>query len=539
MTERKRPAFGIFEGGGAKGIAHVGALEAAEQNGLEFIGVAGASAGAIIATLVAAGFTASEVLDPEKVGNDILTRHHTSPLKLLDEDSWRRFSRFRNNTKMLSRIVALSGFLPAWFLYPRVSRAALEVYRNGGYFDTESIREFVNTVLRDRLIELNSTSHEPIPLIPDRIRFCDLDPVRFPKLRPLKIVVTDMKSGGLALFDSEQTPLVEIGEAVAASVAIPFVFKPVTMKTHDGGPFVDGGLVSNLPTWVFAEDKLAWERAYPDQPPVPIIGFSLVDKVFPKIAVEKPEIDFQEFVERVVRTSIFGSQLISQRFIEDLLVVQLRTELGVLDFDAPWQRVRQAFLDGKDCADKELTRALSQRPTRVRAALAKVTQKIQCSINKLRHKEGQPLLRHVRGNLIENFGANSFRVTHGFNMDSDTDDRLLLDRRGQGAPRAFASKTLIYVAIRAPADSDGAHFMTKYERALLRPTLKSAICVPIFDCVDEWKKEEGDRATPLGVFCFDSDEELEKDFSCNQVRDLVVEASMLLLAALVPEKDDG
>jgi NTE family protein len=45
--------FAIFEGGGAKGLAHVGALKAAESRNLEFIGVAGASAGAIIAALVA------------------------------------------------------------------------------------------------------------------------------------------------------------------------------------------------------------------------------------------------------------------------------------------------------------------------------------------------------------------------------------------------------------------------------------------------------------------------------------------------------
>ncbi len=39
------PVYGIFEGGGAKGLAHIAGVEAAERNGLEFIGVAGASAG--------------------------------------------------------------------------------------------------------------------------------------------------------------------------------------------------------------------------------------------------------------------------------------------------------------------------------------------------------------------------------------------------------------------------------------------------------------------------------------------------------------
>ena len=48
--------FGIFEGGGAKGLAHVGALKAAEERQVRFRGVAGTSAGSIIAGLIAVGY---------------------------------------------------------------------------------------------------------------------------------------------------------------------------------------------------------------------------------------------------------------------------------------------------------------------------------------------------------------------------------------------------------------------------------------------------------------------------------------------------
>src|SRR5207247_2100740 len=52
-------ADGVFEGGGVKGIAFAGALAAAEDVlGIrEWVNVAGTSAGAIAAALVAAGFT--------------------------------------------------------------------------------------------------------------------------------------------------------------------------------------------------------------------------------------------------------------------------------------------------------------------------------------------------------------------------------------------------------------------------------------------------------------------------------------------------
>jgi SMODS-associated NUDIX domain/Patatin-like phospholipase len=53
--------YAIFQGGGVKGIALVGALEVAEKQRIEFAAVGGASAGAIVAALYAAGYTASEM----------------------------------------------------------------------------------------------------------------------------------------------------------------------------------------------------------------------------------------------------------------------------------------------------------------------------------------------------------------------------------------------------------------------------------------------------------------------------------------------
>src|SRR5215471_9301789 len=52
----------VFEGGGAKGIAFVGALEVLKQQGHTIRRCIGTSAGAITATLIAAGFTPDEIM---------------------------------------------------------------------------------------------------------------------------------------------------------------------------------------------------------------------------------------------------------------------------------------------------------------------------------------------------------------------------------------------------------------------------------------------------------------------------------------------
>ena len=54
-------ADAVFEGGGVKGIGFVGAVAVAEKQGLTWQNVAGTSAGAIVATLIAAGYTAKEM----------------------------------------------------------------------------------------------------------------------------------------------------------------------------------------------------------------------------------------------------------------------------------------------------------------------------------------------------------------------------------------------------------------------------------------------------------------------------------------------
>ena len=53
----------VLSGGGARGIAHIGAIKALEENGIYPSHIAGTSAGAIVGALYAAGCTWDEMLD--------------------------------------------------------------------------------------------------------------------------------------------------------------------------------------------------------------------------------------------------------------------------------------------------------------------------------------------------------------------------------------------------------------------------------------------------------------------------------------------
>ncbi len=61
--KKRKAKLGIALGsGGAKGMAHIGALKAFEENGIEFDCVAGASIGSIVGAFYAQGYTADEIL---------------------------------------------------------------------------------------------------------------------------------------------------------------------------------------------------------------------------------------------------------------------------------------------------------------------------------------------------------------------------------------------------------------------------------------------------------------------------------------------
>ena len=55
----------VFEGGGVKGIAYVGALEVLDKEGIlkDIKRVAGTSAGALVAVLIGLGYSAKELKD--------------------------------------------------------------------------------------------------------------------------------------------------------------------------------------------------------------------------------------------------------------------------------------------------------------------------------------------------------------------------------------------------------------------------------------------------------------------------------------------
>lgn len=206
---------GVLEGGGVKGIGHVGAIQALEQAGYRFDRVAGSSAGAIVAALIAAGYHGDEM---------------AQLMKSLD------YMKFKQ-TDFLDRLGAPGKLLSMLFHYGIYSASYLEEWLNDLLMKKHAscFRDVkaTNGTYRLQVTTVDLTTQELLVLPQDLQKFhIDID--SFP-----------------------------IAAAVRMSMSIPIFYEPYVLKDQKGHAhyLVDGGLLSNYPINLLDDGEQ--EQLYP------------------------------------------------------------------------------------------------------------------------------------------------------------------------------------------------------------------------------------------------------------------------------------
>jgi predicted acylesterase/phospholipase RssA len=212
--------LGVFQGGGCRGAALAGAYAEANRLGVHFTQVAGTSAGSIVAALIGAGAS------PERVLNAVQTLNFMDLLRPPERQQSGDSRLFRFGLSALQ--LCGSG---------RFRDLGL-ILRWGGLYSSEALETWIDKQLTLALAEI-------VPDPPKPVRFRDL-PV------PTYVVATDLQGSKAKVWSTFDTPDDAVAFAVRASCSIPFFFQPV----HQGqNRFVDGGVLSNLPSFVFFADE--------------------------------------------------------------------------------------------------------------------------------------------------------------------------------------------------------------------------------------------------------------------------------------------
>ena len=227
----------VFEGGGVKGIGLAGAYSALRERGIEPKRVAGTSAGAITAALVAAGYSAQEL--------DAI---------LLEVP----FTRFKDE---------------AWEDRVPLVGHPLSVLLQRGIYEGGFFREWMRELLAAKGIRTFSQLADPEATeLKDRYR--------------LKVIVSDVTHRRLLVLPDDAASLgiepddLEVAYAVRMSMSIPIFFEPVMHRNPRTGLdhlIVDGGMLSNFPVWLFDASK-------GEPPRWPTFGMLLVE-ADPKVPV--------------------------------------------------------------------------------------------------------------------------------------------------------------------------------------------------------------------------------------------------------------
>ena len=191
---------GVFSGGGMKGFAYVGAIQELAEHDIKFKRVAGTSAGAILATFLAAGFNPKEL---EKIFDELNLKALLDPPKTVI------------NLPILK-----------W----------INLYRNYGLYRGKLLEKWFQQKLASKGI----------------YTFGDL-----PR-DALKLVASDLTNGKILVLpddlnnygiDCDQFP---VSRALRMSCGLPFFFEPVYLKNgHNACVIVDGGVLSNFPLWIY------------------------------------------------------------------------------------------------------------------------------------------------------------------------------------------------------------------------------------------------------------------------------------------------
>lgn len=210
----------VFSGGGIKAYAFLGALESIYKTGHKLERIAGTSAGAIFAALIAAGYKTGEI---ETMLNELNIENFLDP-------------------------PALARYLPftKWAF----------LYYNKGLYKGDKLEKWME----------------------EKLALKGIDTFSQIKQGYLKIIVSDISLGKLIVIPDDLERVYgivpeqfKVSTAVRMSASYPYYLMPKKINYNNRFSYiVDGGILSNFPLWVFNENK-RMKR--------PVLGISLSDDI--------------------------------------------------------------------------------------------------------------------------------------------------------------------------------------------------------------------------------------------------------------------
>jgi len=313
--EQQQFADLVFEGGGVKGIGLAGAFAALQQRGFVHKRVAGTSAGAITAALVAAGYSAAQL-------DEILLE---VPFAKFKDKGWEdKLPLVGRSASVLMEMGIYEGrYFQGWM---------------AGLLDAKGVTKFGD--------------------------LADPDAEDLKGRYRLKVIASDVTHRRMLVLPDDAAHLgiepdeLDVAYAVRMSMSIPVFFEPVVHANPRTGHehlLVDGGMLSNFPVWLFdCEGR---------DPAWPTFGLLLVEPD-PKVPIGHRLAGDEHGVGRGSLLDYVKALAATMMAAHDRLYVETATYartipiptcgIGTTEFDISPERVRTLYDSGHGAASEFL-----------------------------------------------------------------------------------------------------------------------------------------------------------------------------------------
>ena len=193
----------VFEGGGTRGIAYLGAMEVLKRKGIlkNIKRIGGTSAGAINALLLGLNYSNDELKEI-----------------LMDLD----FKKFLDDSPGFIRDI---GRLKSKF----------------GWYKGDRFHNWIKDRIKKKTGNPNSTFKEIYDMKKEH------------KFKDIYFVGANISTGFAEVYSYEDRPLMKVADAVRISMSIPLFFAAI--RKNEGDVCVDGGLINNYPIKLFDREK--------------------------------------------------------------------------------------------------------------------------------------------------------------------------------------------------------------------------------------------------------------------------------------------
>ncbi len=286
MTIR-RDIYGVFSGGGVKGIALAGAAAAAMEAGYRFDKVVGSSSGALVGALVAAGY------GPDELRDGVLEIDWPS---LADPVGVGRVPLVGKHLAMVTARGLHRG--------DRLERVWRKMLRRHG------VRHFGDLPTGALRVVSTDITHQRGVVLPDDLSLYGFRPALFP-----------------------------VARAVRMSSAAPFFFRPVALydlRRQDASLFVDGAVATNFPL------RLAdWDGRRP------VVGFRISAGAGHRHRSIRGPVSL---AAAVITSAIGATSTLDSPLLHQANVVDIPVEHDPLDFDVSPALARDLFESGHAAA---------------------------------------------------------------------------------------------------------------------------------------------------------------------------------------------